>query len=73
MHTNVALMGEKTALTLNSREKASLRTTVPMFIVKQWSLHKGHSLDWSLELHDGELVAIVKRGECLDKKRSRKK
>lgn len=73
MHTNVVSMGEKTALTLNSREKASLRTTVPMFIVKQWRLHKGHSLDWSLELHDGELVAIVKRSEEYIEKKSRKK
>jgi hypothetical protein len=42
-------MGEITTLALNSPNKASLRTTIPMFIVKQWGLNAGDKLDWSLE------------------------
>ena len=68
---NIA-MGEKTNLTLNTPNKASLRTTVPMFIVKQWGLQVGQQLDWSLEIcnspgsgggggGNSELVAVVRR------------
>ena len=42
-------MGEVTTLALNAPNKASLRTTIPMFIVKQWGLKAGDKLDWSLE------------------------
>ena len=42
-------MGEVTTLALNAPNKASLRTTIPMFIVKQWGLKAGDKLDWLLE------------------------
>jgi hypothetical protein len=56
-------MGEITTLALNSPNKASLRTTIPMFIVKQWGLHAGDKLDWSLEARKDEIVILVKKAE----------
>jgi hypothetical protein len=56
-------MGEITTLALNSPKRASLRTTIPMFIVKQWELHAGDKLDWSLEARKDEIVILVKRAE----------
>ena len=56
-------MGEITTLALNSPKKASLRTTVPMFIVKQWGLRAGDKLDWSLEARKNEIVILVKKAE----------
>jgi hypothetical protein len=56
-------MGEITTLALNSPKRASLRITVPMFIVKQWGLHAGDKLDWSLEARKDEIVILVKKAE----------
>jgi hypothetical protein len=39
---------EVTTLILNAPNKTSLRTTIPMFIVKQWGLKADDKLDWSL-------------------------
>ena len=54
-------MGEITTLALNAPKKASLRTTIPMFIVKQWGLKVGDKLDWSLEARKNEMVIVVKK------------
>ena len=56
-------MGELTTLALNAPNKVSLRTTIPMFIVKQWGLRPGDKLDWSLESRRGrnEIVIVVKK------------
>jgi hypothetical protein len=56
-------VGEITTLALNSPTKASLRTTIPMFIVKQWGLHAGDKLDWSLEARKDEIVILIKKVE----------
>jgi hypothetical protein len=56
-------VGEITTLALNSPKRASLRTTIPMFIVKQWGLHAGDKLDWSLEARKDEIVILVKKTE----------
>jgi len=53
-------MGETTILTLAVSKKASLRTTVPMSIVKQFSLKPGDKLDWTFEVKNGEIVIVVK-------------
>jgi hypothetical protein len=72
-------MGEKTNLTLNTPNKASLRTTVPMFIVKQWGLEVGQQLDWSLETCNdvsgsgrNELVVVVRRAKTTVRRGSNK-
>jgi hypothetical protein len=62
-------MGEITTLALNSPKKASLRTTIPMFIVKQWGLQAGDKLDWSLEARKDEIVILVKKAEIKNKKK----
>ena len=62
MYTSSEIMGERTALALNTKHRTSLRTTVPMFIVKQWNLKPGDEVEWSLEVCDnGELIAAVRR------------
>ncbi|MBC7334507.1 MAG: AbrB family transcriptional regulator [Actinobacteria bacterium] len=59
-------MGEHTVLTRAASKSNSLRTTVPIFIVKQFDLSEGDMLEWELHVINGELVIIarpVKRGE----------
>ena len=56
-------MGEVTTLAKNSPEFASLKTTVPMAIVKQWKLSPGSKLDWSWEVVNGELAIVVRKIE----------
>jgi hypothetical protein len=57
------IVGEITTLALNSPKRASLRTTIPMFIVKQWGLRAGDKLDWSLEARRDEIAILVKKAE----------
>jgi hypothetical protein len=52
-------MAETTTLALNAPNKTSLRTTIPMFIVKQWGLKSGDQLDWSFSLLDNEMIVVV--------------
>jgi hypothetical protein len=49
-------VGELTTLAKNSKRFASLRTAVPMSIVKQWKLREGHRLEWSWEVVNDEMV-----------------
>jgi hypothetical protein len=46
---------------MNSPNKVSLRTTIPMFIVKQWGLNSSDQLDWSFSLLDNELIVVVRK------------
>jgi bifunctional DNA-binding transcriptional regulator/antitoxin component of YhaV-PrlF toxin-antitoxin module len=62
-------MGEVTTLALNAPNKASLRTTIPMFIVKQWGLKAGDKLDWSLEARKNEVIIFVRMAESKKKKK----
>lgn len=52
-------MGMKTALTKASGKGDSLRTTVPMSIVKQFELVEGDALDWMLKVENNKLVIGV--------------
>jgi len=52
-------MGEITTLTLATTGKESLRTTVPMSIIKQFKLKAGNKLEWSFEVKEGEIVLRV--------------
>jgi hypothetical protein len=54
-------MGVTTSLHIVSTGKASLKTTVPVFIVKQFKLKKGDNLDWYIDMHNNEMVIIVKK------------
>jgi len=53
-------VGEKTTLARASSNFASLRTVVPMSIVKQWQLKEGDQLDWSWEARNGEMIIVIK-------------
>jgi hypothetical protein len=53
-------MGEITYLTKAASKSASLRTTVPMSLVKQFGLTEDDKLDWILKAEGGELVIIIK-------------
>ncbi len=55
------VLGEVSTLAKNSPKFASLRTTIPMSIVKQWNLKEGDKLDWSWEVVNGEMVVVVRR------------
>jgi hypothetical protein len=50
-----------TTLALNAPNKASLKTTIPMFIIKQWGLKSGDQLDWSFSLLDNEMIVVVRK------------
>jgi bifunctional DNA-binding transcriptional regulator/antitoxin component of YhaV-PrlF toxin-antitoxin module len=53
-------LGETTTLTLAASKKASLRTTVPMSVVKQFGLKQGDKLEWTFEANNEDIVMIVK-------------
>jgi antitoxin component of MazEF toxin-antitoxin module len=54
-------MGVVTSLHLNATGKPSLKTTVPVFIVKQLNLKQRDKLEWSFEIHNNEMVVIVRK------------
>ena len=54
-------MGEITTLAKASSNYASLRTVVPMPIVRQWSLKEGDKLDWSWEVQNNEMVVVIRK------------
>jgi hypothetical protein len=58
---NIIGMGVTTSLHIVSNGKSSLKTTVPVFIVKQFKLKKGDNLDWCIDMHNNEMVIIVKK------------
>ncbi|MDR0461690.1 MAG: AbrB/MazE/SpoVT family DNA-binding domain-containing protein [Nitrososphaerota archaeon] len=53
-------MGEITTLSIATSKKESLRTTVPMTILKQFNLNAGDKLDWTYEARNNELIIVVK-------------
>ena len=57
----LSVMGEVTRLVKAASGKESLRTTIPMSIVRQWNLNAGDELDWSWEVIKGEMIVRVKR------------
>ena len=54
-------LGEETTLAKNSPRFASLRTTIPMSIGRQWRLKEGDKLDWSWEARNGEMILVVRK------------
>jgi hypothetical protein len=63
-------MGEVTTVGKASTNFASLRTVVPMPIVRQWNLKEGDKLDWSWEVSNNELFVVIRRvGQTTDSSR----
>ena len=54
-------MGEITVAKKASSKFASLRTTIPMSIVRQLKLEDGDKLDWEWKVFDGELSIVVSK------------
>ena len=54
-------MGEITVAKKASSKFASLRTTIPMSIVRQWKLEDGDKLDWEWKVIDGQLAIVVSK------------
>lgn len=57
------MMGEITSVATNKKGFASLRTTIPMPMVKQWQLKPKDKLKWRWEVIQGKMVALVERYE----------
>jgi len=53
-------LGEITVLTKATTKSKSLRTTIPIGIVKQFNLSKGDKLNWEFKAEGNEIVIIVK-------------
>jgi len=53
-------MGEITVLTRATSKSKSLRTTIPVGIVKQFNLSEGGKLNWEIRAEGGELIIVVK-------------
>lgn len=53
-------MGELTTLSVATSGKESLRTIVPMSILKQFKLCSGDKLEWELEARNNELIIVVR-------------
>ena len=51
--------GDITTLSAAQTNSLSLRTTVPVWIVKQFGLSEGDKLRWKIEARDNELVLLV--------------
>jgi len=56
----VIRVGEITVLTKATSKSKSLRTTIPMGIVKQFNLSEGDKLDWEIRAEENELTIVVR-------------
>ena len=54
-------MGEITVATKASSKFASLRTTIPMSIVKQWKLKGSDKLEWEWKIIEGQMALVVSK------------
>jgi hypothetical protein len=54
-------LGEITTLTKNTKKFASLKTTIPISMVRQWNLKSGDKLDWSWESVNNTMVMVVRK------------
>ena len=64
----IEYMGEKSSVTINTPGKASLKTTIPISMVRQFRINQGDLLDWSIaKIGENELVMVVrKEGQKLE-------
>jgi len=54
-------MGEITTASKASSRYASLRTTIPMSVVRQWKLKEGDKLDWEWKVIEGKMMAVISK------------
>ena len=58
---SMAIVGEITTISRASSNFASLRTVIPMSIIKQWKLKEGDKLEWEWQVLKGEMVLLIKK------------
>ena len=46
---------------------ATLRTTVPIALVRMLNLREGSVLEWDVEIRDGQMVVLVRPAEASPK------
>jgi len=51
--------GEVTVIALATSKGQSLRTTIPMGIVKQFGLRDKQRLNWTIQINDNRMVIMV--------------
>jgi hypothetical protein len=61
IQSSITDVGEITTVSKASSNFASLRTVIPMSIIKQWKLKEGDKIDWEWEVLKGEMVLVVKK------------
>ena len=54
------MMSEITVLSKATSKSKSLRTTIPIWIVRQFNLVEGDMLKWEIRAENGELIIVVK-------------
>ncbi|HET6590237.1 MAG TPA: hypothetical protein VFG45_08745 [Candidatus Nitrosocosmicus sp.] len=59
-------MIEELTLVKNSPKFASLKTTVPMSIIKQLNLKEGDKIEWSWKISQGEIVVVASKKRDTD-------
>jgi hypothetical protein len=58
---SMTIVGEITTISRASSNFASLRTVIPMSIIKQWKLKEGDKLEWEWQVLKGEMVLLIKK------------
>jgi hypothetical protein len=53
------MVGEISSLSVNKKGFASLKTTIPMSMIKHWDLKPHDKLSWNWKVIDGEMVMVV--------------
>ena len=53
--------GEITTVALNSSKRKSLRSTIPMSVVKNMGLKVGDYISWKYEIKNGEIVTTIRK------------
>lgn len=63
LKTNMILEGEGeiTTVTVNSSKRNSLRSTIPMSVVKNMGLKVGDNISWKYEIRSGEIVTTIRK------------
>jgi len=62
-YLNMNSVGEITTISRASSNFASLRTVIPMSIIKQWKLNEGDKLEWEWQVLKGEMILTIKKAK----------
>ena len=60
--------GEITTVTVNSSKRKSLRSTIPMSVVKNMGLKVGDNISWKYEIRNGEIVTTIRKVKASSKR-----